>query len=663
MTVLFPALCKAIADIALAWVIGGVLFLLLAGPSSDPFLAAWQRRVKVSFLWAASIHLFATAGLFIAQVVVATDMALPEIVASGQTLENFGFDTHYGRITLARLALSLVLLLPTAILIRGRSREQQRSASIVTAGTAALIALIGPLAGHAAGEDDSRWLVPTYQLHVLAVSAWLGALPAWIWLVASVAVTPTETRRVYVAATLRRFSQLAIGFVVVVVTSGLVLAFSSASSAGEWLGTTYGQLIITKLALLACILLVANRIRTRFLPVMETVGAKPAAFLAGAGWAATELFCGVLIVGCAAALSSVIPARHDQPIWWLPFRFSIEATWPAWPTPVIAAGAFSLALLSLFWGLLVCLRKPQKVKAVAASAAAVISVVGGLSQISVQAYPDTYRRPSVAYSTISITNGKRLFAQNCADCHGSGGLGDGPAASTLPKPPANLSEPHTALHTAGDMFWWLSHGIPKSGMPGFADVLDEQARWDVINFLRTFSEGFQARLLSPEIVPDHPWLGAPNFFLEDENGAERELKDFREQSNVLLVFPEKSDAMRVEQLRLEQNRFRKERLWAIIVSPDAKLAAGVPNVRRGAQEVRESYDLLSRSTTNRGDPKRLEMGRHSMEFLIDRFGYIRARWLREEDECGWENSDELISRVRVLNREPKILPPAAQHVH
>ncbi|WP_210190343.1 hypothetical protein, partial [Bradyrhizobium sp. NAS96.2] len=116
-------------------------------------------------------------------------------------------------------------------------------------------------------------------------------------------------------------------------------------------------------------------------------------------------------------------------------------------------------------------------------------------------------------------------------------------------------------------------------------------------------------------------------------------------------------------LRLEQKRFRKERLWAIIVSPDAKLAAGVPNVRHGAQEVRESYDLLSRSTTNRGDPKRLEMGRHSMEFLIDRFGYIRARWLQEEDECDWQNSDELISQVRVLNRESKILPPPAQHVH
>ena len=92
------------------------------------------------------------------------------------------------------------------------------------------------------------------------------------------------------------------------------------------------------------------------------------------------------------------------------------------------------------------------------------------------------------------------FQRYCTPCHGNGGLGDGSAATSLKVRPANLTEPHTALHTAGDMFWWLTRGIPQSGMPAFSAELTGQDRWDVVNFLRAFSEGFQARILTPDIA-------------------------------------------------------------------------------------------------------------------------------------------------------------------
>ena len=39
----------------------------------------------------------------------------------------------------------------------------------------------------------------------------------------------------------------------------------------------------------------------------------------------------------------------------------------------------------------------------------------------------------------SVTSGAEMFSEYCAACHGPGGKGDGPAASALKIPPANLT--------------------------------------------------------------------------------------------------------------------------------------------------------------------------------------------------------------------------------
>lgn len=88
----------------------------------------------------------------------------------------------------------------------------------------------------------------------------------------------------------------------------------------------------------------------------------------------------------------------------------------------------------------------------------------------------------------SIAKGAELYAANCAICHGENGEGDGPAASGLPKPPANLHEDHVQANSDGALFYIISHGVPDSPMPAWGDVLTEEERWHVVNFLRTFQE-------------------------------------------------------------------------------------------------------------------------------------------------------------------------------
>ena len=138
------------------------------------------------------------------------------------------------------------------------------------------------------------------------------------------------------------------------------------------------------------------------------------------------------------------------------------------------------------------------------AAGGVVGLLVGLAvavpPLAIDAYPTTYRRPTVPYVTSSIANGAALYRVQCVMCHGVAGHGDGPAAAGLHPRPADLTAPHTGDHTAGDLFWWVTHGIPGTGMPGFGDRLSEGERWDLINFVRALASAEPARLLGPVLA-------------------------------------------------------------------------------------------------------------------------------------------------------------------
>ncbi len=88
----------------------------------------------------------------------------------------------------------------------------------------------------------------------------------------------------------------------------------------------------------------------------------------------------------------------------------------------------------------------------------------------------------------SVEAGEALFAANCAVCHGVEGRGDGPTAETLDPPPADLHADHVQVLADGELFWVITHGVEGTGMPPWEDVLTEEERWHVVNFIRTFEE-------------------------------------------------------------------------------------------------------------------------------------------------------------------------------
>jgi copper transport protein len=83
----------------------------------------------------------------------------------------------------------------------------------------------------------------------------------------------------------------------------------------------------------------------------------------------------------------------------------------------------------------------------------------------------------------SIARGKMLFEQNCTQCHGETGRGDGPLASTLRIPPANLYD-HIPYHPDQFFFEVMTNGL-GGVMPAFEGTLSEEDRWNILNYLRS----------------------------------------------------------------------------------------------------------------------------------------------------------------------------------
>lgn len=92
----------------------------------------------------------------------------------------------------------------------------------------------------------------------------------------------------------------------------------------------------------------------------------------------------------------------------------------------------------------------------------------------------------------SLERGGELFVTYCATCHGDGGMGDGPTGAQLEPVPAPIAQTSQMM---GDdyLFWRISEGgamAPfNSAMPAWKGVLDEEQRWDVINYVRALGAG------------------------------------------------------------------------------------------------------------------------------------------------------------------------------
>jgi putative copper resistance protein D len=424
-------------------------------------------------------------------------------------------------------------------------------------------------------------------------------------------------------------------------------------------GTPYGRLLLTKLTLILPILGLAWVNRQRLIPALAgegvTVGRPAMRNLARC--VLVEAGLGALILGVVAGMSLMPPALHEQAYWPWTFRLSTAALSDSTGVYARVLIGSQLAVLGAVGALSALLLR--SFRAAGLAGAVVVGALGlglALPPLAIDAYPTTYVRPTTPYQAVSIATGGRLFQDNCAVCHGPTGTGDGPAARSLPRPPADLQAAHTVSHTAGDLFWWITGGIPRAGMPGFGDRLSEEERWDVVNFLRALGSARGARSLAPSLGGDRPWLVGPDFAF-GVGPMQRSLRDYRGQRAVLLVlYTLPGSRVRLAQLAENQSVLSSLGVEVIAVPRDAdpdalrKLGDGsrilYPVVTDGAEDIVSAYRLFGDSA-------------HA-EFLIDRQGYVRTRSLANPASL---DVQALLVDAKKLAEEPQTAPAPDTHVH
>ena len=653
--------------------IGGCIFLAIAVRAKTASDSPWLARLNRALPWFSVTLLLGLLGLLATTTAQATGMA-ENAWRPGAWLELLQ-KTRIGLIWTVRAALAL-LVFGAALYIRFSPWARWRY--LLCATIAALTLAAGSLASHSAAGELSVISVLPYALHIVLASVWLGGLPAVLSIMfATTGKRSHEEVDRFDIQTLKRFSAIALPVMVAVVATGVIVADSMVdTSYAALVATSWGWFLNTKLALLAVILVLAACARRIWIPSLAQN-----ADVAAVGkrrlrkWVTVEFVLALVLLLVATMLANAVPAKHDViENWPYPFRFSIDATWGK--LSMMIGAVVGVALLILAGGVVVIGRTKRwetKWRIAIPTVLAACALAVALPPLAIQAFPETYRKTPVPFDAISVANGATIFAANCVACHGPQAKGNGVEAKRFAIPPVDLlTEPHTALHTAGDFFSWLTHGIPGTGMPEFSDELSEEDRWDVVNFLHATSRGYQARLINPLVAPDQPYMAPQNFSYSAHDGASGTLKDFRRQKAVLLVlFSWPESRARLDQLRLAYTTLSGGNTVVLAVpvnDPNPLDLAAIttdmpfPVATQGAPEIARSYALFRRTLSNPDLAGEGTSPKH-MEFLIDRYGYLRARWIPAVDGAGWTDIGALMRQIDQLNREKEIRPPPDDHVH
>jgi mono/diheme cytochrome c family protein len=110
-----------------------------------------------------------------------------------------------------------------------------------------------------------------------------------------------------------------------------------------------------------------------------------------------------------------------------------------------------------------------------------------------------------------LARGAEIYARNCTACHGSKGLGDGPAAYLLYPKPRNFTKGQfrfvstwEGIPTDEDLYRTVSRGIPGSAMPSWAH-LPEADRWALVHYAKSLSQ--EPLEVPASVAPDSAGLG------------------------------------------------------------------------------------------------------------------------------------------------------------
>lgn len=533
--------------------------------------------------------------------------------------------TQFGRWLLVRGVLLLVVL-PLL--------GPWRAGTAIAAVLAAAALAVEPMLGHAGalGGSVGITLIVSEVLHLLAAGAWLGSLLPLFVTIGTLPPTAATTA-------CRSFTPVGLSAVLVLGGTATVQVAEFMGGLPGLFGTGYGQVALVKLGLFVVLLALAAL--NRLALTDRLAGTAPdAARRHMRASVATEAALGTLVVLTAGFLASHAPGTHEQPVWPFAWRPSALVFYqPDLRGEVIAAliavgAAVLLAIMGVIW-------RRVRWPALAVSGIIVALAIPHLDLLFVAAYPTSFFISPTEFAATAVVHGAKLFAANCAVCHGAEGRGDGPAAKALPLPPADLTADHFWAHSDGELFWYISHGFEAPdgavAMPGFAGVLSSEARWDLIDFLHAHNAGMSMRLTGKW---PHP-LPMPQFDVACADGRTVDLDDLH--GRVLHIVAGSG----------EEAPPPGTDLTTIILTQGRYAGSDPATCTATEPETWTTFAILS------GVPSEALAGE---QVLVDRNAWLRAAW-RPGKPGDWTDPRALAAIVTDIAAHPIAADVAGGHAH
>jgi hypothetical protein len=189
------------------------------------------------------------------------------------------------------------------------------------------------------------------------------------------------------------------------------------------------------------------------------------------------------------------------------------------------------------------------------------------------------------------------------------------------------------MHSDGELFWWLSHGIrsPEGAlaMPGFAGKLDEDQRWDLIDYIRANNAGVAFH--SGGSGADGEWphaVQAPSFAAQCGKQT-MQLSDMRGRFVRLVIGPLAVGPVAADVVTVAAGEGAEPA--GVCVAHDEKVVA--------------AYGIVTGRAVAAGS-----------QFLIDGDGVLRAMQMPGV-AMGWDDPKRLAQEIADL-RAHKVAPPA-----
>ncbi len=123
-------------------------------------------------------------------------------------------------------------------------------------------------------------------------------------------------------------------------------------------------------------------------------------------------------------------------------------------------------------------------------------------------------------SSAAANAGRGIYMQNCAQCHGIEGRGNGPVSISMQKKPANFTRPFYRSYDDATWFWRVAEGVPGTRMPRWYKTLGDESMAYVAAYLKTLPQDSERSVTNMDDV-DRPDTMDMNFW--EIEGAKNEV--------------------------------------------------------------------------------------------------------------------------------------------